>query len=181
MPAGHRTDHRSLFAVFTSIKSISIGSCSGLWPRCIAPEPARFAPLHVDVLDAAARLSEARVARQDADGQRIHIVVHGHGLVGFQRQPDGAHVLVFVIQAIMFVRGCSRSAASSARELLDHSPITMSPRNGCPRLASATKPANSQAGVLGNGFQKSGSRYGRTSGGLPAMISSCMDAPGGGL
>src|SRR5579871_6439443 len=67
----------------------------------VAPQPARFAAGHVDVLDAATGLGEPQMAFLDADRHRVHVVVQRHGFVGLQRQADYAHAIVLVIQAIV--------------------------------------------------------------------------------
>ena len=49
----------------------------------VAIQPAGFAAFHVDVLNVPVRSGEAQVALSDAYRQRIHVVMHRHGLVGF--------------------------------------------------------------------------------------------------
>src|ERR1035438_675207 len=77
------------------------------------------------------------------------------------------------------IRCCSFSASSiTAGFFPATSSMTIAPMNGWPLLASATKRANSHAGIFGNAFQKSASRYGSNRGGRPVIISSCIDESG---
>src|SRR6185503_13867768 len=76
------------------------------------------------------------------------------------------------------VRCCSLSASAIVGLCFPGPPITMRPKYGCPLLARAMKLAKSAAGVFGNTFQKSGSKYGSTVGGRPVIISSCIAAFG---
>src|ERR1017187_1430615 len=68
---------------------------------CVAIKPAGLAAFHAHILSASVETLEAQVALVDAHGERIHVVVHVHGLVRLQRELDGAHVRIFEIQVVM--------------------------------------------------------------------------------
>src|ERR1039457_186623 len=68
---------------------------------CVAIKPAGLAAFHAHILSASVETLKAQVALVDAHGERIHVVVHVHGLVRLQREPDGAHVRIFEIQVVM--------------------------------------------------------------------------------